>query len=56
MSGADYLLDSRGVSQNLGAWVAGLAFGHEGKTCSFGTSDGVLHRADRNTARSLGAA
>jgi len=45
MSGADYLLDSRGVSQNLGAWVAGLAFGHEGKTCSFGTSDGVLHQA-----------
>ena len=45
MSGADYLLDSRGVSQNLGAWVAGLAFGHEGRTCSFGTSDGVLHQA-----------
>jgi WD40 repeat protein len=44
MSGADYLLDSRGVSQNLGAWVAGLAFGHEGRTCSFGTSDGVLHQ------------
>jgi WD40 repeat protein len=45
MSGADYLLDSRGVSQNLGAWVAGIAFGHEGRTCSFGTSDGVLHQA-----------
>jgi len=45
MSGADYLLDSRGVSQDLGAWVAGLAFGHEGRTCSFGTSDGVLHQA-----------
>lgn len=44
MSGADFLLDSRGVSQNLGAWVAGIGFGHEGHTCSFGTSDGVLHQ------------
>jgi hypothetical protein len=45
MSGAEYLLDGRGTSHSLGAWVAGLAFGHEGKTCIFGTSDGVLHRA-----------
>jgi len=45
MSGAEYLLDGRGTSHSLGAWVAGLAFGHEGKTCIFGTTDGVLHRA-----------
>ena len=45
MSGAEYLLDGRGTSHSLGAWVAGLAFGHEGKTCIFGTTDGFLHRA-----------
>jgi hypothetical protein len=38
---ADFLLAARGRSQELGAWVVGLAFGRNG-TCAFGLGDGTL--------------
>ncbi|GGC30109.1 hypothetical protein GCM10011504_05420 [Siccirubricoccus deserti] len=42
--GADFLLESRGVSRDLGAWVVGLAFGRDG-SCGFGLGDGMVHVA-----------
>lgn len=48
---ADYLLESRGTARPLGAWVVGIAFGHEGKSCVFGTSDGALHVARLTTPK-----
>jgi hypothetical protein len=41
---ADFLLGSRGVSRELGAWVVGLAFGRDG-SCGFGLGEGMLHLA-----------
>jgi WD40 repeat protein len=42
--GADFLLESRGVARELGAWVVGLAFGGDG-SCGFGMGDGMVHVA-----------
>ena len=44
-SSADFLLEQRGVSRELGAWVAGLAFGRDG-SLAYGLSDGTLLPAD----------
>ncbi|MCX8134780.1 MAG: WD40 repeat domain-containing protein [Roseococcus sp.] len=41
-----YLLDSRGVARELGAWVVGLGFGREGQSLAFGLGDGSVHVAD----------
>ncbi len=41
-----YLLHSRGVARELGAWVVGLAFGREGRSLAFGLGDGSVHVAD----------
>lgn len=38
-----YLLDSRGVARDLGAWVVGIAFGREGRSLAFGLGDGSVH-------------
>ncbi len=40
-----YLLDARGVSRELGAWVVGIAFGRERRTLHFGLGDGTVHVA-----------
>jgi WD40 repeat protein len=42
--GADFLLESRGVSRDLGAWVVGLSFDRDG-SCGFGLGDGTVHVA-----------
>lgn len=42
---ADFLLEARGTSRELGAWVVGLAFGRDG-SLGFGLGDGTLHIAD----------
>jgi len=42
--GADFLLESRGVSRDLGARVVGLTFGRDG-SCGFGLGDGMVHIA-----------
>jgi WD40 repeat protein len=42
---ADFLLDSRGRGEDLGAWVIGLAFGHEGRSCAFALGDGTVRLA-----------
>jgi WD40 repeat protein len=39
---ADFLLDARGVSHDLGAWVVGLAFGREGDSVGFALGDGTV--------------
>ncbi len=44
-SSADFLLDSRGLSRDLGAWVVGLAFGRDGASCGFGLGDGTVRIA-----------
>ena len=41
---ADFLLSARGRSQELGAWVVGLAFDRSG-ACGFGLGDGTLRIA-----------
>jgi WD40 repeat protein len=41
-----YLLDSRGLGRELGAWVVGLAFGRDGRSLAFGLGDGSVHVAD----------
>lgn len=43
-TGADFLLESRGVSRELGAWVVGLAFGRDG-SLGFGLGDGTVRIA-----------
>ncbi|MBR0682704.1 WD40 repeat domain-containing protein [Roseomonas eburnea] len=42
---ADFLLDSRGRAEELGAWVIGAAFGREGRTCAFALGDGSVRVA-----------
>lgn len=42
---ADFLLDSRGRAEDLGAWVVGIAFGHDGRTCAFALGDGTVRLA-----------
>ncbi len=43
-SGADFLLEARGTSRELGAWVVGLAFGRDG-SLGLGLGDGTLRIA-----------
>lgn len=40
-----FLLESRGVARELGAWVVGIAFGREGRSLHFGLGDGTVHVA-----------
>ncbi|WP_338664139.1 WD40 repeat domain-containing protein [Pararoseomonas sp. SCSIO 73927] len=42
---ADFLLDQRGTGRELGAWVADVAFGKEGRSAAFALSDGSIHLA-----------
>src|SRR6188472_2421107 len=42
---ADFLLASRGVGRELGAWVVGVAFARNGAGCAFGLGDGTLRLA-----------
>jgi WD40 repeat protein len=42
---ADFLLDTRGRAQELGAWVVGIAFGREGASCMFALGDGTVRLA-----------
>lgn len=44
---ADFLLESRGVTRELGAWVVGLAFGRDG-SLGLGLGDGTLRLARPN--------
>lgn len=41
---ADFLLETRGTSRELGAWVVGLAFGRDG-SLGLGLGDGTVHIA-----------
>lgn len=43
---ADFLLDTRGRAQDLGAWVVGIAFGREGRSCAFALGDGTVRLAE----------
>ncbi|WP_369413547.1 WD40 repeat domain-containing protein [Caldovatus aquaticus] len=45
IEGADFLLQARGRSAELGAWVVGVAFGREGRVCAFGLGDGTVRLA-----------
>jgi WD40 repeat protein len=45
VSDADFLLAQRGQGRDLGAWVVGVAFGWEGRSCAFGLGDGTLRLA-----------
>jgi WD40 repeat protein len=45
MSDTDFLLESRGDAQDLGAWVIGLAFGRDG-ACAFALGDGTVRLAE----------
>ncbi|MCI0756841.1 WD40 repeat domain-containing protein [Teichococcus vastitatis] len=42
---ADFLLSSRGRSEELGAWVMAVAFGRDGHGCAFSLGDGTLRLA-----------
>jgi WD40 repeat protein len=42
---AEFLLDLRGVSRGLDAYVVGIAFGRDGGMCGFGLGDGSVHLA-----------
>ena len=44
-SAADFLLESRGTSRELGAWVVGAAFARNGSACAFALGDGTLRLA-----------
>jgi hypothetical protein len=44
VSDAEFLLSARGRSQELGAWVVGLAFTKDGR-CGFGLGDGTVRIA-----------
>ena len=46
MSDTDFLLESRGNAQDLGAWVIGVAFGREGRSCAFALGDGSVRLAE----------
>ena len=43
---ADFLLEQRGSAQELGAWVIGVAFGREGRSCVFALGDGTARLAE----------
>lgn len=43
---ADFLLDTRGRAQDLGAWVVGVAFGREDRCCAFALGDGTVRLAE----------
>jgi WD40 repeat protein len=43
---ADFLIESRGRAQELGAWVVGIAFGREGRSCAFALGDGTVRLAE----------
>ncbi|MCK8785311.1 WD40 repeat domain-containing protein [Roseomonas sp. NAR14] len=42
----DFLLDRRGTTQALDAWVIGLAFARDGATVAYALGDGTLRLAD----------
>ncbi|HYF06446.1 MAG TPA: WD40 repeat domain-containing protein [Acetobacteraceae bacterium] len=42
---ANYLLETRGQSRDLGAWVVGAVFARDGASCAFGLGDGTLRIA-----------
>ena len=42
---AEFLLEHRGRSQDLGAWVVGIAFGREGRSCMYALGDGTVRLA-----------
>lgn len=42
---ADFLIDSRGRAEELGAWVVGVAFGREETSCAFALGDGSVRLA-----------
>ena len=42
---ADFLLGSRGVSHELGAWVVGACFSRDGGSLAYALGDGTLHLA-----------
>ncbi|MBR0672076.1 WD40 repeat domain-containing protein [Neoroseomonas soli] len=42
---SDFLLESRGHAEDLGAWVVGVAFGREGGSCAFALGDGTVRIA-----------
>ena len=42
---ADFLLESRGASRDLGAWVVGAAWERCGRACGFGLGDGTVRVA-----------
>ena len=46
VEGADFLMDSRGTGQELGAWVVGAGFGREGRSAAFALGDGTLRVVD----------
>ncbi len=43
----DHILQTRGISNDLGAYVVAAAFARGGRTCAFATGDGTLHVAPR---------
>jgi WD40 repeat protein len=45
LGNVDFVLESRGTSRDLGAWVVGAAFGHDGGSAAFALGDGTLHLA-----------
>ncbi|MBX9595523.1 MAG: WD40 repeat domain-containing protein [Roseomonas sp.] len=40
---ADFLLASRGLARELGAWAVAAVFGREGRSLSFALADGTVH-------------
>lgn len=42
----DYLINERGLSRQLGAWVIGAVFGREGRSLHVGLGDGTVHVVD----------
>ena len=44
----DRMLQTRGVSRDLGAYVVAAAFARGGATCAFALGDGTLHIAPRS--------
>ena len=45
VSEADFLLSSRGVARDLGAWAVSVGFGREGRSLGFALADGTHHIA-----------
>ena len=44
---SDHILQTRGVSQELGAYVVAAAFARGGASCTFALGDGSVHIAPR---------